>query len=86
MNVILTFKQWVIALATRAVLETRLREAENAYHELNVTGAVRTLVDQNGERIEYTVTNTQRLQAYITSLKVELGLDHGMKGPLEVFF
>ena len=58
----------------RQKLLNRLEEAENALHDLNVTGAIRVVVDQNGERIEYTPTNTVRLSTYINKLKTDLGL------------
>ena len=70
----------------RATLLARLKEAENALHELNVTGAVRTFVDQNGERIEYNTTNTSRLHAYILRLKVELGFPVESSPPMVFYF
>lgn len=62
-----------------------LREAEDAYHEIQLGRGVRTLVDQNGERIEYQTANLPRLAAYIHQLKRELGLV-SVGGPARVFF
>lgn len=46
-----------------------LAEAMNAYHQLNMGGSVRVVVDQNGERVEYTAANRQSLLAWITRLQ-----------------
>jgi len=74
-----------MALTTeqRAVLQTRLTEAEGALHTLTMGGMARTFVDQNGERVEFTVANAGRLRAYIFELKMQLGLATGT-GPLKV--
>lgn len=53
-----------------------LASAEKAYHSLIVGGQARVFVDQNGERIEYTVANRASLLAYIQQLRDALG-----KGP-----
>ena len=55
-------------------LQERLNDAEGAYHALMSGRAVRVVVDQNGERIEYVAANAGRLFAYIESLKSQLGL------------
>lgn len=61
-----------------------LRDAEAAYHKL-VTGTMaRVIVDQNGERVEYTATNAARLQQYIVQLKREL--KQSSAGPMRVWF
>ncbi|ERP95648.1 head-tail joining protein [Labrenzia sp. C1B10] len=67
-------------------LRARLAEAEKAYHELMVSGGVRTLVDQSGERIEFSPTNLSRLRAYIAELKLALGEPVVPRGPMGVFF
>ena len=54
--------------------EQRLEAAEDAYHQLMIGGSARVVVDQNGERVEFTAANAARLQAYIQMLKRELGL------------
>lgn len=61
--------------ATAAALQTRLDEALAAYHELMTGTSARVVVDQNGQRVEYAVANAARLNAYILSLKSQLGFD-----------
>jgi hypothetical protein len=58
--------------ADRALLQTQLIEARSAYHSLTVQGAARVVVDQNGERVEFTTVNSARLASYITSLELKL--------------
>lgn len=55
-------------------LQTRLTEAEAAYHSLLVGTSVAELRDHNGELMRFTPANAGRLLAYITSLKQQLGL------------
>lgn len=56
-------------MATTAEL---LAQAEAAYHQL-VTGLQpRVVVDQNGERIEYTSANRGALYSYIQELKARV--------------
>lgn len=76
-----------MALTTeeRALLTTRLTEAEAAYHSVMMGGAVRVFVDQNGERIEYTAANASRLLSYITTLKHQLG-KLNIAGPMRAWF
>lgn len=50
----------------------RLKEAEQAYHDLNIGNATRVFVDQNGERVEFKVANKSELAAYIRELKGKL--------------
>jgi hypothetical protein len=67
----------------------KLVEAESAYHSLMIGASARVVVDQNGERVEYTAANASRLQAYITSLKNLIADEAGtfrVKGPLGVIF
>lgn len=61
-------------MATQVQLQAWLTEAENAYHSLMMGGSVRVTVDQNGERVEFTAANADRLQKYIWWLKQQLGL------------
>lgn len=56
----------------KAVLQTRLAAAELAYHNLCIGGQARVIVDQNGERVEFTAANSSRLAAYIADLKRQL--------------
>lgn len=65
-----------------ATYTTRLAEAENAMHAFRMGQNARTYVDQNGERVEFSVTNVSSLRAYILELKVALGKPTGIPGPL----
>jgi hypothetical protein len=75
----------LIVAFTESQLQTMLTEAETAYHQLMMGGSVRVVVDQSGERVEYTAANSARLMSYITYLKNQLGL-LGHNGPAGVFF
>lgn len=57
----------------RAALEAKLAAAETAYHNLILGGQARVIVDQNGERVEFSAANSARLAAYIADLKRQLG-------------
>lgn len=70
----------------RELYETRLVSAEDAMHNLMTGASPRVVVDQNGERIEYTVARTNDLRAYIMHLKTLLGKDLGIVGPLQPWF
>lgn len=72
-----------MAISTE-VLRARLEEAETAYHSIVLGGAVKVVVDQNGERIEYTAASRASLLAYIMYLRQQLG--DATPGPLQVFF
>lgn len=54
------------------LLNARLAQAEEAYHDLCTGQAIRVLVDQNGDRVEYTAATRQGLWAYILLLKSQL--------------
>ena len=69
----------------RTLYQTRLADAEAAYHDLRLGKQARVFVDQNGERVEFAVANAGRLQAYITELKALLGLPTGITGPLNAW-
>lgn len=58
----------------RALLEQQLKEAQAQYHTLQIGGAARVVVDQNGERVEFTSANKGNLYNYILSLKAQLGM------------
>lgn len=62
-----------------------LQQAKNALHELLLGKAVVTLVDQNGERIEFVAANPNRLRAYIKDLETELGVSPPL-GPMRLVF
>lgn len=74
----------VITSARRVQLTKWLLEAEEAYHLAVTGGGVRTVVDQNGERIEYSAANPGRLSAYIAWLKGQLGLSSS-SGPMDMW-
>ena len=64
-------------------LEERLAAAKTAYHNL-LTGIMpRVVVDQNGERVEFTAANASRLAQYIADLERQL---NGSIGPMNVWF
>lgn len=71
-------------MATIEELQAQLQSAEAAYHQLMIGKSPRVVVDQNGERVEFTVTNSTKLLQYIQRLKREIS-GKGM-GPLKVFF
>lgn len=65
----------------------KLVEAERAYHDLVTGQSARVVVDQNGERVEYTAANRGALRTYIEELKRELlAPDLGSNGPLRAVF
>lgn len=47
----------------------RLNEARDQLHRLMMGKAHRVLVDQNGERVEYTATSVGGLKSYIRELE-----------------
>jgi hypothetical protein len=49
-----------------------LRQAQSAYHLLNTGGMARVIVDQNGERVEFSVARKADLYAYIQELQGQL--------------
>jgi len=69
----------------RATLTARKTAAETAYHNLMVGGAPRVVVDQNGERVEYTPANASRLKAYIQELENLLAGISTRSGPIKVW-
>lgn len=72
-------------MATQQQLAAWLSEAETAYHSLMMGGAARVIVDQNGERVEFTANNAASLQKYIFWLKGQLRLAAPSR-PAGVFF
>jgi len=66
-----------------ATVQERLDAAEAAYHTLMLGQSARVVVDQNGERVEYTPANSTKLAAYINELKRQLGTI--VVGPMNVF-
>lgn len=65
----------------------KLVEAEQALHDLLTGTSARVVVDQNGERIEYTAASAPRLRAYIEELKRQISSPKlGENGPLRAVF
>lgn len=63
----------------------KLAAAQAAYHDLLTGNKARVVVDQNGERVEFTPANRDALRAYIEELQ---GLVDGVartRGPMKVF-
>ena len=70
----------------RIILQARLDAAEAAYDRLMTGKAPRVLVDQNGERLEFTPANAGRLAAYILELQTLLGIARTkIIGPMRTF-
>ena len=61
-------------MATTLTAQQKFDAAEEALHQHLLTGSARVFVDQNGERVEYSVPSTARLRGYILELKSELGI------------
>lgn len=53
-------------------LQTQLADARAAYHALMTGTMARVVVDQNGERVEFTATNRSALYQYIQQLEAKL--------------
>lgn len=60
--------------AERVIYQTRLDEATAAYHALMTGTSARVIVDQNGERVEFTAMRKTDLYNYILSLQAALGI------------
>jgi len=66
--------------------EERLADAKDRYHELLTGQSVRVLVDQNGERMEYTAANREKLAQYIQEMEATVaGKTVGPGAPLQVY-
>lgn len=50
----------------------KLVAAEAAYHKLVIGTAARVVVDQNGERVEFTAASRAALYNYILTLRTEI--------------
>lgn len=53
-------------------LQQKLEDAQKAYHLLNTGKMARVVVDQNGERVEFTATNRTALYNYIQQLEQQV--------------
>lgn len=67
--------------------QQRLTAARDAYHALMTGKSPRVIVDQNGERVEFTATNATRLYNYIKHLEQAVaGPARPNNGPAQFFF
>ncbi|MCB1865163.1 MAG: phage tail protein [Chromatiales bacterium] len=55
-----------------ATIQQQLDEAKAAYHALKTGRSARVVVDQNGERVEFTAANQVGLYNWIKSLEQQL--------------
>lgn len=73
-------------MVSLVLLQTRLEQAESAYHDIMTGTAVRRFVDQNGEQVEYSRANVAQLSAYIEKLRAQIaeadGSTPAYRGPL----
>lgn len=65
-------------------IETQIAEAEAALHDLATGRAVRVVVDQNGERVEYAPSTMTRLRAYLADLKAQAAGSTSVSGPMRI--
>lgn len=76
-------------MADLAQLQLWLAEAQNAYHTLMMGGSAIVVVDQNGERVEYSRANALSLSKYIAMLQAQINSLLGVAvtgGPLRPLF
>lgn len=66
---------------TAEQLQQMIDEASAAYHELVMGNKPRVVVDSNGERVEFTAANSQKLYAYIQQLQAQLDALNGQCRP-----
>lgn len=64
-------------------LDEKITEAEVALHDLAIGKQVRVVVDQSGERIEFTASNASRLRAYLEDLRA-VKANTKVKGPMGI--
>lgn len=64
----------------------RLVAAEDALHRLLTGTSPRVLVDQNGERVEYTPASIPALRAYIKELSASVAGTTVISRPMGVWF
>jgi hypothetical protein len=57
---------------TPLTLEQKIAQAQEAYHLLLTGRSARVVVDQNGERVEFTAANRASLYSYIRELEAQL--------------
>ncbi|GAA03221.1 gpW family head-tail joining protein [Photobacterium leiognathi] len=54
-------------------LQQRLKEAEEAYHNLQ-TGQMAVSINKDGRQVEFNRANIDKLKQYIEDLRTQLGL------------
>lgn len=64
--------QIIITETNRAEWQTRLTQAETAYHKL-LTGKSATAIGYDGETMSYAPADKQELRRYISSMQKALG-------------
>lgn len=64
-------------MAALIATQTLLEDARKQYHALVTGTSPRVVVDQNGERVEFTAANRQALYNYISELELKLGTPCG---------
>lgn len=65
----------------------RLAQAQEALHNLVTGRMARVIVDQNGERVEFTMTTVSQLEAYIARLEAAAaGSTNGARKPLGFYY
>lgn len=68
-------------------IQQQLEEARKAYHLLSTGKLARVVVDQNGERVEFSATNRTALYNYILQLEASLASRHRQNiGPARFLF
>lgn len=68
-------------MPTPQQLQTWLTEAEQARHELIVGTRAVSVSTGSGKSVTYTATDLGKLDAYIASLRVQLGQSSGFSRP-----
>ena len=66
-------------------LNILLQEAETAYHRLMTGQAAVEFRDSNGEMVRYSAISANKLNAYILSLKMQLGIPVAI-APMRVWY
>ena len=64
--------------------QEQLAQAEEAYHQLMLGNKPLVVVDQNGERVEFTRANATQLKKYIDGLRLEI--NGSRRSPLKAVF
>lgn len=73
-------------MATQQQLEAWLAEAEQARHELMLGDKAVSISSGSGKSLSFAATDLGKLDLYIASLRLRLGLDPGLGAPLVPLF